>query len=119
MPRFKFFPDGWEGELVLEGTPEGVVSILEVKVEVIGKAQEKEKPPTHFVEMVVSEFVKKLGWVPSDLPPERVYVDEVETSSWASNAGLLVGDELTQVDGNGLGQMFFHGVLLVSFSVCL
>lgn len=43
--------------------------------------------------------VTSMGWLPSAMPPARVYVRIVVTNSWAHQQGMRMNDELREVGG--------------------
>merc|ERR1719201_696953 len=56
-------------------------------------------------DVMVSEFVNHMGWKPSGKPPEEVYISQIDASGWAYNAGLIVGDQLMQINGTTISEL--------------
>lgn len=48
--------------------------------------------------VTAEEGVQGLGFRPTALPPERMYMDSVEPGSWAAKAGIVMGDEMVMVN---------------------
>ena len=51
------------------------------------------------IDLVAGQEVGVLGFRPSDLPPNPVFVEVVHRMTWAFQNGLQVGDELVEVNG--------------------
>lgn len=61
-------------------------------------------------EVVASQQVKQLGLVSETWPPEPVHVSKITSSGWAEDRGVLVGDELVEVDGEAVATMSKAGI---------
>jgi len=55
--------------------------------------------------VVASQLDTKLGWSPSGMPPNRIWVEEVDSESWADRMGIARGDELIAVNGRPAMEM--------------
>merc|ERR1712159_649281 len=59
----------------------------------------------HKYEIVAEEGVKALGFMPSAMPPERVFVSNLQPGTWATENGAQEGDQLIGADGKTVSKM--------------
>jgi len=57
------------------------------------------------IKLIAQEGELRLGFKPSGLPPDRIFVESVDPGSWSSAHGLSEGDELIEVGGQGVFTM--------------
>jgi len=62
-------------------------------------------PDAHRIELSVGEGTERLGFACRGRPPQTATVARVYDRTWASDAGLTVGDELIEVDGTPVGDL--------------
>lgn len=78
----------------------------------------------HRVELTVDEDTKRLGFVCTGMPPQRMVVARVHEGTWADTAGVIAGDELIEVNGQPVsdladkldGLMRMHRPLRLTFA---
>lgn len=56
-------------------------------------------------EVVAEQVVKSLGFIPSAMPPERVFVATVTPDTWASQQGVQEGHQLVGVEGRPVSEL--------------
>lgn len=55
--------------------------------------------------MTEEDKEQRLGFKPSDMPPKRVFVKEIDPGSWADMHGVVCGDELIACNGSPMDQI--------------